>query len=104
MKVVTEFLPNREAKHHQDVEKWYQEAVSFMRENAGQWIMVDQDTEFHRSSLHKAKFDRFNAGSVTHYGNGWYHAEFRYPEGLGCVMYGMWVDSKSSKMKRWLFK
>lgn len=102
MKVVTEFLPNREDKLSNQVEKWYTEAVSFMRQHPGQWVMVDEELEFHRSLAHKEKFRRFNKGSHTLCGDGWYVTEFRYPENGSCVMYGMWIEAKSSKLKRWL--
>lgn len=102
VKVVTEFLPNREDALKAEVEDWYQRALSFMREHSGQWVMVDQETHFHRSQLHKGKFRRFNQGSDTHFGDGWYQAEYRYPADGSCVMYGIWMTSAKSKVRRWL--
>lgn len=98
MKVVTEFLPNERDHVREEAEAWYQEALKFMQDNAGQWVMVDEDPEFHKGRLHKLKFKLFNEGS----GN--YETEFRYPENKGCVMYGRWPEAVPAKVKRWFGK
>lgn len=94
MKVVTEFVPNYTDPVNEEAEAWYQEALEFMKANAGQWVMVDIEANFHRSRLHKVKFDLFNK---WHYG---YEVEFRYPATGECVMYGRWPVSTMDKVKR----
>lgn len=105
VKVVTEFLPNREDKQATACEEWYAKALDFMKAHPGQWVMVDQEYGFHRSDLHKLKFERFNQGSRIDRESGYYKTEFRYPEDGSCVMYGMWIKPAVSevkeRVKRW---
>lgn len=97
MKVVREqdMLPNYPDTIQNEAEAWYAKALQALKDNQGEWVIVSDETEFHRSKLHTAKFKLLNEGS------GHYQTEYRYPELGRCVMYARLPLSTVDRAKRW---
>lgn len=97
MKVVREqdMLPNYPDTIKNEAEAWYAKALQALKDNQGEWVVVSDEMEFHKSKLHNAKFKLMNEGS------GVYQTEYRYPELGRCVMYARLPLSTVDRAKKW---